>query len=440
MAGLEADTSSYNMPLPVSPLKTVQELGALKQQQQQIESGGLTIDNQKVELANKALAALGTAVTSLGPNATKEQYKAVGENVAKAFNLPPQAIQSWNQRIDSAATPQEFYNQAVTAIGDHQAAVSYHLGTRQDINNGQSVTPAVTSIKPGFGVKPIAAPIQRQLGPETDVVTPAGTQKLGPQAPQLPVGVAPVRGGVPGQMAPAPSQALPVADRNASAAASNPAAFESKNGYKPTGPMTSQPPMFEEGKKQLAEDQALAAQKLTAIKPPIQALSMMKDLRSGPGTETYNKAVAFLKANGILPTQANDPTAIYQEVNKYLSQYVQGSGTRSDADLASREASSPNVGTQINPALVKLTKNAIALDRVQAARAAAYESPDLSGYGNHRANFPAQIDERAFGIDLMEPKERQALLSDMKKKANTPEGQKFWKSLKIADKQGLLNQ
>jgi hypothetical protein len=87
---------------------------------------------------------------------------------------------------------------------------------------------------------------------------------------------------------------------------------------------------------------------------------------------------------------------------------------------------------------MKLTKDAIVLDRVQAARPNAFQDQDLSQYGAHRSLFPATIDERAFGLDLMEPKERQSLIKEMKEKTGTPEGEKFWHSLELADKQGLI--
>jgi hypothetical protein len=48
MAGLEADTSSYNQPLPVSPLDMAGKLGSLQQQSQQIQSGAIGIDKQNL--------------------------------------------------------------------------------------------------------------------------------------------------------------------------------------------------------------------------------------------------------------------------------------------------------------------------------------------------------------------------------------------------------
>jgi len=71
--------------------------------------------------------------------------------------------------------------------------------------------PAVSSVKPGFGVRPISAPIQQQLpvGTEqvnTDRSSPNYGSKslIGPQPAAIPPGSLPVQGGIPGQYRNAP--------------------------------------------------------------------------------------------------------------------------------------------------------------------------------------------------------------------------------------------
>jgi hypothetical protein len=215
----------------------------------------------------------------------------------------------------------------------------------------------------------------------------------------------------------------------------------------PTGFTTGTPPNFEAGQKMLAEDQANATQKMTAAKPAILALKLLPGLNTGPGTEPYNKAVAFLKAQGVIPTgQENDPTVVYQEADKYLHQYLKGRGGRSDADLAAAEKSSPGVGVQLNPALQHLTQTAIAQDRIEAARPTAFTQAgrtDYQNYGQHSATFPQSVDEKAFQLDLMPPAESQKLVDSMhnkyKNNPKNPEALKFFNSLDIAKKQGFFN-
>jgi hypothetical protein len=157
------------------------------------------------------------------------------------------------------------------------------------------------------------------------------------------------------------------------------------------------PPMFEEGKKTLAENQLRASGLMQNAKPAIQALKIMKTafpdgkiLSTGPGTKQFNDVVAAAKAWGITDTKAeNDPTVLRQELEKKLAQFVGTSpiASRSDAAQTLAEASSPNPKTQLLPALINLTRDAVALSRVEAAKALTFKGNDYSKVGEHIANF-----------------------------------------------------
>lgn len=446
----EVDTSSYpRATMPVSPLDMASKFAGLQQQK-------LGIDQQKLDQANQGLTYMTRAMGALGPDATKDQYISAAQTAVKMGLVPPEALQQFVQRAQASPTSKDFYNEFMTTAADHQQQINYHLGHREDVGNGQTVTPSVSSVKPGFGVRPIAMPIQQQVPPTAPSVNAEGQpQMMGAQPPQLAPGTAagPVplpaerpQGLTPGPVPPAKIQGQS-ANFGGNVLSANVEKPDFNSRYdaafpKPTGPAAGTPPMFEEGKKQLMEDQALAAQKMTAAKPAIMALRLLPGLRTGPGTEAWNKGVAFLKANNIITTQQeNDPTVIYQEANKYLHQYLQNRGGRSDADLRAAEQSSPSVGTQLNPALQNLTRSAIAQDRIEAARATAFKG-NLADYGKHRATFPQSVDERAFQLDLM-PKEDSAKLVDQmhdkyKKNPKNAEALKFFNSLDIAKKQGFF--
>lgn len=436
----DVDTSSYlkpTLPTAQSPLDIASKLGGLQQQKQSIQSGGLTIQKQQLDLVNQRFGTLAKQLIGLAnkPDLNEKDITSQIQNDVSLGILPPDMAAKLTAQIPPNSNPailkahvEQLFTNAQTGI----EALNFHYAPYVgQVGNGQVQQPAAYSQKTGQ-LQSAGPSIQQYAPPTTPTVATGANPNIAPGTPQLlgPVPTPaplqpklPTNGNLTGPGKGIVSQSLPV---------------EAPAQSEPI--ITGTPPMFEEGKKQLAADQDLATQKLTAIKPVLQALPLLKDLRTGPGTSGWNKAVAFLKANNIISIDDKaDPTAIYQEVNKKLNQYIQGSGTRSDADLAQREVSSPNVGTQISPALIKLTKDAIILDRVQAARPNAFESADYSKYGQHRSTFPAQIDERAFGLDLMEPKERNELITEMKKKKDTFEGKKFWKSLAIVDKQGLIN-
>lgn len=454
---MDVDTSSYPKPTaPQSALDIASKLGGLKTQQQTIQSNDLSIAKQKLDLVNQQFATVAKQLTGLrnNPNLSEKDLVKFYEYQVQSGIMPADVAAKEINNIPPKATSDALRNhidQKLSQAMTTMEAVNYHLGQPGLQDNGQATTPTLTSPKWG-GVRPSGLPIQNQLPPNTSVATPGGTQQLGAQQPQLPVDTAPVQGGFPGQYQP---QALPVGPINNPAikgpssnfggnvlgAVVEPPQSNQPKPMVPQGPMTSQPPMFEQGVKDYASDQDLATQKLTAIKPALQALPYLKNLQTGPGTHQLNNLLAAAKAFGILNINPNDPVAIRQEVEKKLAQYLGTNpvGQRSDAAQTLASAGSPNPSIQINPALIKLTKDAIALDRVQAARSSAFESKDFSKYGNHRSTFPAKMDERAFGLDMMEPEDRNKLLSDMKKKRDTTEGKKFWSSLAIVDKLGYID-
>lgn len=447
------DTSSYRLPTTSSPLETAGKLGALQSQQ-------LGIDKQKLDLLNQHFNIMNSELSTLAndPDVTKDKVIGRLNSIADMLNMPQQVRQKMLAEFAPLTSQQEVKKHLDYTLlrgADTQQRLNEQYGKPGVIDTGQQIQPTRTGLR--GGPLPVGGPIQIQEPPTTVVTTPEGPRRAGPQPPKLPVGFEQQPGGIPGQIVPSRVRALPVGPVTSPAVPGpstnfggtvtgaevgpNTANARVAQGFEPVGSKAGQAPMFEEGQKQLANDQELATQKLTAIKPALQALPLLKDLRTGPTTEGFNKAVAILKANNIIPTTANDPTAIYQEVNKKLSQYVASSpvGQRSDAAQTLAEASSPSPKTQINPALIKLTKDAIILDRVQAARPNAFEGNDLSKYGKHRSTFPASVDERAFGLDLMEPEERNKLLQEMKKKQNTAEGKKFLKSLEIVDRLGYID-
>lgn len=465
----EIDTSIYKQQPIKGPLEVMGEV-------QNLQRGKLGLDKQKLDLINQNYDGMIRELSAIDPNSGPDVIRQAIQNQVKLGRLTPEIAATTIATIP--VNPAEIPNWLKTNIRkamSTQEIVNAHWGTNSYLNDGQNTTPIRT---PSMGGGPIAtgAPIANQPPPTTPVIGANNTpQLLGSQQPQIPPGAMPAPGsGIPGQYVPQPQSRLPTTPLDQPkgvptvritkpvAAPSNKLTIPAQdittadlykgtpnervaqgftdNTFTPRGPVTGQTPMFEEGKRMLAADQELATQKLTQIKPAIQALSMMDGLRSGPSTGPWTTAIATLKANGFIPIDINekDPTVIYQVVNKKLAAYVRQNGTRSDADQALAEESSPSVKVQINPALIKLTRDTIVQDRIQAMRAGAFEGQDYSKVGEHRASFPNKIDERALGVDFMTADERRKLGEEMEKKAGTAEAKKFWDSLKLAKKLNML--
>lgn len=444
MAGLDADTSSYPKPgLPVSPLDIAQKFGNLQQQK-------LQIDQSKLDQANQALGYMTRAMGSLGPDASKDDYEKVGQNAVDMGLVPQNMLSIYTQRLQAAPTAKDFFNEFITAAQGHQEQINYHLGQPGVVSNGQTDTPVATSVKPGFGQRPIGLPVQQQPPPTAIGNVNGQPTALGAQPPQLAPGTVaqptplPVQrpGGLPA--GPITSPALQGQSSNfggnvvaanveptTNAATGAPQANPQPRGYA-AGP----PPNFEVGQKMYAVDQANATSKATALKPLEEAYDLAKSVSTGPGTETLNKARSYLVNAGVIKADQTSPTVIYAELNKNLAQFVDKNGSRSDADLAVKESGNANAKTQVQPALLHMVQKIIGRERIEIARPQAFGSSDYQNYGKHSASFPTSQDERAYSIDKLPPDEAKRLYADMRTKAlaGNAEGIKFMKSLATAKK------
>lgn len=405
------------------------------QQFQAVESNAIGINAQKLKLVNEQFGLINNELGKLAnePNISKEQAAQRLDTFTKTFNLPPQVRQHMLGELQSSPDVKSFAENAIRRGMSTMEAVNFQYGTPGMVNTGAAQVPVATS--PKTGVRQTGAPIQQQLGP-AQLNTPIDVQDESGVTTKQPLQkFIQDTGGTtqaPGQIAPAATQAGP---RPSWAAPPAAAAPQKRTGIE--GPN----PMLAPGTKMRAEDQELATQKMTDVKPAIEALRVLKGIQTGPGRPALNELAAFLKGNNIIATdKVDDPTVLFQEGNKYLAQYVQKNGSRSDADLASREISNPNVGTQINPALMNLTKKVIAFDRAQAIREKAFGGADNSKYGEHRSSFPQSIDTRALNLDLLDPDERNKVFSEVEKSLDSKDKQerikaeRFVKTYKLAKK------
>lgn len=470
----EVDTSSYPKPQAVrSVADAVKDIAGLQQQKQQIESGGITIEKQKLDLLNQRFGYLAKSLTQLSadPNLNEDKIRKTTEDLVKLGYIPNDMGAKFigtlppTQGMDpkqASSVLRQATQGALQQAQTTQEAINFHYGQPGTISNNQQIQPVVSS--PKFGVRATNAPIQMQNPPNTTVYDENNQPTyLGPQSPQAPQGTAaapPMRSDLAGttQAAPTPRprpQGLsgaveqPTKQRvDLEGTETKPSAFNDRFAPAQAYPLKAGPsPMLDSGIKQLTSDQENATAKMTQAKPAIQALRIIGrgGLATGPGTGKWNDLVAAAKAWGVVNTAAeNDPTVLRQELEKKLAQYVGNSpiASRSDAAQTLAEAGSPNPNKQILPALEALTRDAIILDRVQAARPNAFESKNPAEYGKFRATFPQSIDERAFGLDLMPEKERVKLVTTMhnkyKNNPKNPEAVKFFKSLDVAKKQGFF--
>lgn len=429
MAGLEADTSSYNQPLPVSPLETAKTLGGIQQQK-------LAIDQAKLDQANQGLTYMTRAMGALGPDAPKEAYIKAASDAVKLGLVPANQLKVFEDKAAAAPDSKAFYNEFMTTAADHQQQINFHIGQNKDINNGSEIfSGRQLPVSQGGGFNP-ATKLPVQIPPGTPNYDNNNQQVLtSPTGPSGVVPVSPVRPPLPVER-PTTGATGPTVDRTAEV----PTTFANRIEPLKAGPS----PLFPEGKEAYTKAQLQASTRAQAIKPAIQALKLMPGLATGPGTGQFNDLVAAAKAWGIVDTKAeNDPTVLRQEIEKKLAQYVGGNpiGQRSDAAQTLAEAGSPNPKKQILPALINLTRDAVALDRVQILKPNAFKGTDYQNYIKHEGNFPQSVDEKALTLDLLPTADREALVKKMVTKyKNNPkdaEANKFLNTVKLAKEHGF---
>lgn len=426
MAGLEADTSSYRLPT-TDPLDTVKNLGAIQQQK-------LSINQAKLDQANQALGYMVRAMGSLGPNAKKEDYAKAAQNAVDQGLVPQQQENVFLQHLQAAPDSPSFYKKFMTSAMEGQKQIEMHTGINSEKTDNANAYQGKTDVLTG-GFKP-ATQMPVQIPPGTPGYNPQNEQVF--EQPAGPSGVVPVPRARPSLPVERPTTGAtgPTVNRTAE----TPTTFANRVEPLKAGPS----PLFPEGKEAYTKAQLQASTRAQAIKPAIQALKLMPGLATGPGTGQFNDLVAAAKAWGVVDTKAeNDPTVLRQEIEKKLAQYVGGNpiGQRSDAAQTLAEAGSPNPKKQILPALINLTRDAVALDRVQILKPNAFKGTDYQNYIKHEGNFPQSVDEKALTLDLMPTTEREALVKKMVTKyKNDPknaEANKFLNTVKLAKEHGF---
>ncbi len=440
----EVDISSYpKAAMPVSPLDTAQKIGNLQQQNQQIQSGAIAIDKQKLDLVTQQFGIMNNELAGLlNGNYTKEQAAGRLNTIAKTLNLPEPVVQHMTDELNASPNVQAFAKNAIVRGMQTMEKVQQLAGQNTSVQDNKNIYQGVQqSPLMGGNFQPVnKLPIQTPVGQ-------AGYDQNNKQQfeqPEGPSGVVPVP-----RPAPMGAKAMPV-EQPLPPASTAPATFAQRTdaAFPNRQPLSAGPdPLYPEGKEAYTKDQLTAGAKAQGIKPAMQALKIMdKGLATGPGTAQFNDLVAAAKAWGVVDTKAeNDPTVLRQELEKKLAQYVGSSpiGQRSDAAQTLAEAGSPNPKKQILPALQQLTRDAIALDRVNILMPQAFKGSDYQNYLKHKGTFPGNIDEKALTLDMMPDEARTKLVNRMVRQyqnGNASEkkiADKFLTTLKLAKEAGV---
>lgn len=462
MVDFNIDTSSYPKAAPIqqqNPLDTISKLQGIQRQQ-------IGIDRDKLELYNKHWDTIQHVLGNLAnkPDLSSKDFVNEYQKMVKAGAMTPEQFAQEVSSLPNMVTLQRDYPNATPQQHEIIQQQKLHQLAEQHLINGAERNAQINWYARGGGIEgptidngqvqqqtiykrgnvlPIGPGYQKQIPPATPTFDENGRpQFYGSQ-------------GQPIQTVPPPRPNLPTTGpvnpaRNVEGRPNNltgpetPTFNDRFNATTPKGPPAGQSPLFEEGKKQYSEDIANASNSLQALKPAQQALKLMdpeviKGLTgTGPIAEKATKILSALQGVGLL--NASEPVAARQELVKKLAQYVGNNpiGQRSDAAQTLKEAGSPNPNVQVLPALIELTRDAIAYDRSNAAKALAFGNrSDYNNYLPHKGSFPNSIDERVFKLDTMSDKERNEFLDKIEKESKQNRD-KFKKSYQLAKQLGMM--
>ena len=357
---------------------------------------------------------------------------------------------------DPAAVP-GYLKQAVAqsqAAHDHLAGV---LGyTPHTINTGgRIVTGTLGTVPgtPGYGFHPVPGGTYAnepspewmnnpQSIPATDASgQPTGATSVVPGSTLLKMNQG---GSVPGL----PASARPAAAPTAAPAAGAPPApsaapAATEPGTQPGAYGTTLPPgqaaPLEAAGNQLASARTGMGTFAARTKPLEYAISHLANADTGRGTEFVNDVKGYIQAlkPGLAASLGIDPQKItdYDAAIKYMAQVAAAQPGAQASDMGRQMASIANASGHIDKAAAQqVLFNTLGMERMQHAMTLAYGNGNANAFPAHVADWNTKYDPRAFVYDQMDEKQKDAVLSSLKTKADK---EKFTSGLKQAE--GLLH-
>lgn len=449
----ELDTSFYPRANPNALMETATQAMGIK---------GAQLDQQQkhLDLVNNQVGSIVNGFSSLAskPDLSHADFMELGQRLLSEGAISPDIYKAELDSLPPGADPGTLRKIAtgysLRAL-DAGQRFNAQFGAAGFVNNGQEQIPVTSS--PLTGTHQIGSPFQNRLTPQdVSASAPIGVNAdnqtiTGTKGQQLiELGLDPQTGASPAggnALMPAAPAGGPSAPVNALLPASPP---PMPNGVVTTpggnrglvttpvpGAVEAQTAVGGESGKQYAADLGEAASYQQRVNPLQKAIPLLEALGTqgtGPGTEQINQMRSFLTSMG-LPINP-DSTKMFDEAKKYLVQDATANGdTGTNDKLAATFSGNPS--TEIsNAAAVDVAKTALALRRMKNAQVLAFQQSGLAPekYSAAIAQFNAAQDPRAFGLDLMRPEQRTALIQSLKGEERT----KFAASLRNAVSLGLV--
>ncbi len=461
MPDMNIDTSSYPKPsAPVNPLDTASKVIDIQRGQQALQSGGLTIDKQKLDLVNQRFDTMAKDFTALMSRSdlNEDHIRKRIETDVKLGIVTPEMAGTFITQLPPTQGMKP--DQAAATLKDHLGTWLNHAQTVKEAIDTQFGTPKTTedsanqysgvqkSAIQGGGFAPATRmPIQvpptqgvienQRLLPNGEpnpnylqprLVGPSAPPGVYPASPQnnLPVASPAV------PMPQATPQGLPVAPSGPIAPTVN-RGTEFSNRFDASYPnmATGAPPGVAGAvgavREQSGKDYASALSRARNLQADLYPANRVLDILKTEGPQAFGVGTDKLNTlkNAMVTWFPNvDPktiesTANFGEAKKQLVQLARSNGNSGTNDqLAAAFEGSPNT-TMTGATIESVVKSIVALRKMEHAQTLMFDKTNLpeSEYSKWIAKNQNQFDPRAFGFDMMERPKQDKLLSSMTEKS-----------------------
>jgi hypothetical protein len=435
-----ADVGFYTQAQPNALLDTAQQAMGVRNAQLANAQGHLDLVKNQVGYLVDGFSALASK-----PDLSPQDFVDFGQRALQEGIISPDIYKAELANVQAAGTDPQALRGLATNYGlralDAGQRFSAQYGSPSVIDTGNALVPVTSS--PLTGVNQMGAPIQKTLSPsELSGEATVGVNSLNQPIISTKYNQLRTLGANPltGQPESAPVNALTAASPQAGSAVATNGAQGIATAPAP-GAAEAQTAVAKESGDQYAGDLRQAAnfqQATLPLQKAIPALETLGTTGTGPGTDQINQIKSFAQSMGLGTLAGIDPDQIksFDEAKKYLTQYVNQTGNTGTNDkLAAAFAGNPSLEIS-NAAATDVAKTALSLARLQNAQVRLFgqSGQPESQYSQYAKSFNADQDPRAYGLDLMGPAQRAALISSLK----GPEKAKFVSSLRNAMSLGLV--
>jgi hypothetical protein len=407
------------------------------------------MQNDQISRAHMLLGMIHGAVGGLPANATRADLNATFDRLeaAGAPNIAQERALIPQNDAEIPAYVRQLNLAAAGAVDQFHARV----GTPTTVNQGGAVV-GTTQAPPdqGGGLRPPAGvaypfgmtaeqwnePVQGYVNPDTNQPEAVTRGQLMQRMKLAPPGnwgmVPPVPAAVPAQPPAGAPAAAPGAPAAASAPGAKPPVAPAPGGTTapapvtsttvPTGPRPDDVARWKASSDLYARDKEATTNYQARLFPLAQVQSILSsgDVTTGQGADALNRAKSFLMTAGSnlgfdMSKLAN--VKDYDELAKYMQQYVNAQGMSARSDQALASAITGNPSSHLNTlANTEVVKPLIAMERMKMLAMQDFESQKgwhPNDYTTFLAKWQETHDPRAFMADMLGKDQRTKMLAGM---------------------------